>query len=268
MSKEPFKYAHVDFTGMRFGRLTVIGKSNSGKIRWKCLCDCGNERELIPSRLFVVKSCGCLSDEHKRNFGKCNKTHGMTKTRLYHIWSGVKDRCKNSNANAYSEYGGRGIKICEEWENDFLEFEKWALGNGYNEKLSLDRINTNGDYEPSNCRWATPKQQARNTRRTIYMDYKGSKIPVAEFCEDNNIYNRSFVLARIAQGVSWEQILTDWDIKQNPNYLTVKQAAIHFGVTRKTIHNWMEKGIIKAEKHGKLFYINSLENPIFSNVKK
>ena len=114
------------------------------------------------------------------------KKYGMKNTRLYNVWGGMKNRCRNKNSSDYVDYGGRGISYCKEWE-DFIPFYNWAIENGYEEGLSIDRVDNNGNYEPSNCRWATTKQQANNRRTNVITEYKGQKFTLKELSEKLDI---------------------------------------------------------------------------------
>lgn len=188
------RFLYMDLTGQKFGNLTVISRyiSGDGEVLWHCKCDCGNVVKISTGRLNYgnVKSCGCA--KAKRTTER-NTTHGLSGTRLYEIWCGMKKRCYNKNSNAYENYGGRGIIICQEWLDDFMNFYNWAMENGYSDSLSIDRIDTNGNYEPSNCRWADDKTQSLNKRETIYFELFGEKKPLKEWCEYAEIkYARAY----------------------------------------------------------------------------
>jgi len=175
-----------DLTDKRFGRLTVLGDSGKreghGSVIWVCRCDCGNIKE-ISSRLLTTghaKSCGCLQRER---VGEINFKHGYSHgDRLYNIWNGIKDRCRNPNKKTYKFYGGKGIKICKEWQDDFLSFRKWALNSGYKDDLTIDRIDNDGNYEPNNCQWLTLKENTDKARAIRY-----GKNPKKEESQDEQL---------------------------------------------------------------------------------
>lgn len=164
-----------DLTGRRFTRLEVISFShrNINRYLWNCKCDCGNHITVRSCSLLMgkTKSCGCL---RKEKFSRT--THGLSKTRLYSVWGGMNERCYHQNSRAYKWYGAKGIVICDEWRNDFMVFYNWAIENGYNKNLTIDRIDNNGNYEPSNCRWTTMDVQNQNTSRTKLNRIKVSEI--------------------------------------------------------------------------------------------
>ena len=170
-----------DLKGQRFGKLKVIDFAYSnGTCYWKCRCDCGKDCIVKGTSLRYgsTKSCGCGSLEQALinldNARQLTTKHGCShKDKLYHIWKGIKARCYNPHNKRYKNYGGRGIKVCDEWKNDYLSFKNWALNNSYSDDLTIDRINNDGNYEPNNCRWVDIKTQQNNTTRNIYITYKG-----------------------------------------------------------------------------------------------
>lgn len=195
---------HPDLTGKRFGKLVVLEKADvKNNLRhWKCKCDCGNITIVGASQLVGnrTKNCGCLRKV-------CHtKTHGLTKTRLHRIWSGIKNRCYNSKDKHYKYYGKRGILMCDEWKNDFMTFRKWALENGYEENLSIDRIDVNGNYEPPNCRWATNKTQQNNKTDNVKIEYNGETHTVAEWSEQLGICYET-LYSRLSYGWTTEEVL-------------------------------------------------------------
>ena len=156
-----------DLTGKRFGRLTVLEFVPNDKPHsyWKCQCDCGNITAIKGKNLKSGNSasCGCLRSQM---ISRRMARHGFRTTRIYRIHADMKARCYNKKHRQYDDYGGRGIKICSEWNNDFQSFYDWAMANGYDDTLTIDRIDVNGNYEPSNCRWVDIYVQANNKRTT------------------------------------------------------------------------------------------------------
>ena len=183
----------IDLTGKKFGRMTVISLNSKGKrTKWNCICDCG-KKKIVDSyhlRKGKIVSCGCYSRETLKYY---SITHGDSKSRLYNIWCGMKGRCYSKTNTTYKNYGGRGITICEEWLNNFENFKEWSLKNGYNEKLTIDRIDVDGNYEPSNCRWATPYMQSNNTRNNVCLKYNNINYTAKELSDLLNINYKKFL---------------------------------------------------------------------------
>jgi len=202
MVKQP-----IDLSGIRFGRLVAIERAeNIGKkIAWLCRCDCGKENIVATTHLRSgkIQSCGCLAKEmHFTNNLKHGAKIGGKSKRLYNIWIHMKDRCDNENISDWYLYGGRGIKVCVEW-HDYRVFEKWALDNGYNDSLSIDRIDYNGNYCPDNCRWANDYQQARNRRNNKYITINGETKSLAEWVE---VYGANYNTVRSRIRYGWDPL--------------------------------------------------------------
>ena len=197
--------------GKKFGRLTVV--KEDGRFRqmvcWDCICDCGNHIN-VPSYYLTsgqTKSCGCLQKERT---SQANTLHGDCKrnnrSSLYGRYKHMLWRCENPNSKDYKNYGGRGIKVCDEWKNDYQKFKKWALENGYEEHLTIDRIDVNGDYEPINCRWITLQEQENNRTNNVFLVFNGIKKTASEWAREYGV-NPSKILYRKRKGWSDEQIL-------------------------------------------------------------
>lgn len=192
----------------KYGMLTLIGKDTTKDSRYYLFkCDCGNVKSII---LYNVKrgattSCGCKHKQMLVN-GEMHRIHGGRGTRLYHIWKSMRERCNNPNTNRHQSYKDKGIKICDEW-NDFSNFRTWAYENGYQDNLTIDRKDTNGNYEPSNCRWATYKEQANNRTNNRVIEYDGKKLTLAQWSGFLGI-NADTLWVRLKRGWSIEKTFT------------------------------------------------------------
>jgi hypothetical protein len=169
----------LELSGKTFGRLTVVrrGPNAGSKTRWVCKCVCGRDSLCVGHNLISghTTSCGCARDRSHLKHGKC-------RTRLYGIWHGMRTRCSNVNSEDYPDYGGRGIRVCERWQDDF---EAFAADMGEPPPgTTIDRINNDGNYDPGNCRWATRAEQSRNTRRNRIIEFKGKRLCVAEWARE------------------------------------------------------------------------------------
>lgn len=205
----------VDLTGKRSGRLTVLYEAeptfdNRGfqRRRWMCQCDCGNlvvvRSDSLNGR---TKSCGCLQREAVSEYGKseahreASTSHGDSRERIRNIWYLIKYRCVNERAPAYGNYGGRGIKLCDEWMDDidgYQAFKEWAYANGYADDLSIDRIDNDGDYCPENCRWVDAFVQGNNKRDNHLLTHNGETHTIAEWSritgiDRRNLYHRAYL---------------------------------------------------------------------------
>lgn len=195
-----------DLTGQRFGRLVAIktnGKNKYGNVMWLCHCDCGNEHIVTSGKLIQgkSKSCGCY---RKENSAKLLEKHGITKggkPRTFIIWNGMKARCYNPKSKSYKSYGGRGIRICDEWlgENGFRNFHEWAFKNGYSDTLEIDRINNDGNYEPSNCQWISKNENRMKQRKMRYFDVNGKRLNVSQWRRELGI-SKSVAYKRLNHG--------------------------------------------------------------------
>jgi hypothetical protein len=204
----------IDLVGMKFGRLTVIAEAekHDKHLRWMCECDCGNRAIVLGDNLKkgASKSCGCLQRELSKETAKSRfTTHGKSHDRIYNTYQNIKKRCYSMKSKDYESYGGRGITVCDEWlgEKGFENFYNWAISNGYSDKLSIDRINVDGRYEPENCRWITNEEQQCNKRNSNYLHYNGETKTISEWAKIKGISD-STLRSRIGQwGWSVERAL-------------------------------------------------------------
>src|ERR1043166_5489142 len=197
---------YIDITGQPFGRWTVLGRAESqdGRAYWHCRCICGSMRDVHGKSLRQGKStsCGCVWKELPHEYAK---THGMTNTREYHSWAGMKSRCTNPRDRAYARYGGRGITVCDAWVQSFESFYK-DMGPCPSPKHSLERRNNEKGYAPDNCYWATSTQQNRNRCNTRLLTLNGETKPLPEWAEVLGIAARLIAL-RLWNGWSHEKAL-------------------------------------------------------------
>ena len=195
----------IDMTDQTFNGCKVIKREGSDKDRkatWLCQCFCG--KSFITTgksiRLGFTKSCGCHKKNIIMNAGMNNKTHGMTKTRLYRIWRGIKKRCRYEKDASYKYYGSKGIDVCDEWFDSFDNFKDWALSNGYNDSLTIDRIDNSKGYYPENCKWSTYKEQARNRSNNVKMNFRNESLTKSEVAEKLGI-SRNLLQYRLNKGL-------------------------------------------------------------------
>lgn len=205
------RYGDVEI-GQQYGHLTVIDRAEpiirpNGDIlkAWLCECDCVNKTRRIVDENSLkynhTKSCGCTR----------HKTHGLSYSRIYKIYYAMLQRCTNENYRQYNDYGGRGIKVCKEWQDDFMNFYNWAIENGYSDSLSIDRKNVNGDYCPENCMWSTSIEQANNKRNNIIINYRNESHTLKEWSYLSGI-KYGTLLARFRKKWPIDQIFqnADW----------------------------------------------------------
>ena len=184
----------IDMIGVRAGRLTVISEAaprtygNHTTRMWLCKCDCGGFATASGSdlRRGHTKSCGCYC---RQRISETSKVHGMRHTRIYHTWLDIKGRCHNQRNHSFARYGGRGIKVCDEWRESFISFYKHVseLPHYGEDGYSIDRIDNNGNYEPGNVRWATVQTQSRNKRNTIHVSILGKEKTIPELSDETGI---------------------------------------------------------------------------------
>lgn len=209
----------IDLTDQYFGRWHVLEFSHMKKTGavWKCECECGTIKEVEGRSLRngTSYSCGCFQKEVVAEISKGNEirtTHDMSRTRLYKIWVNMKYRCSPTCAkHFYDLYYGRGIRVCAEWKNDFSVFAKWALSNGYSDELSIDRINNDGDYEPSNCRWVSDEVQANNKSTSKFITYNGETLTAKQWSKKLNI-TYDTIMYNLSRGRTLEDVVKKRDL--------------------------------------------------------
>ena len=170
-----------------------------------CECECGNECIVTGENLRngTTKSCGCLADESRKT---CRLDHGMSHSVIYNTWCNMKQRCYNPNNAKYKNYGARGITVCDEWVSDFNSFYNWSINNGWEDGLTIDRINNDKGYSPDNCRWTDLITQANNRSHNAYIDCNGEVHTISEWCNILGIKNKSTVYLRHSQGIDGEKL--------------------------------------------------------------
>lgn len=196
---------HKVVLGQKYNRLTIIEDLGvvDGKKRVNARCECGRVKSFAFLDIVLAQtiSCGCAR-------GQGHKTHGLSKHPLFKLLADMKTRCTNPNAKAYLYYGGRGIKVCDEWHSNFLNFYNWATENGWEKGLEIDRIDVNGNYEPTNCRFVTRKQNSRNKRNTKYATHNGIKLSLIEWSERLNINYEELHKRVFVHGMSIKEAIT------------------------------------------------------------
>lgn len=205
-----------DLTGKKFGRLTVVefaGRKLPGRLKWKCICDCGVVLIVVGTDLSHgnTTSCGCKKREIQSTYGQRAKSewatvHGMDGTPIYRRWCGMIERCCNSKSKHFTRYGRRGITVCDRWRYSFENFYD-DMGSPPSSDLSIDRINNNGNYEPGNCRWATKTEQALNRRNNNYLEFNGKRLSISEWSDAIGI-NKQTICERIKCGMTIDMILS------------------------------------------------------------
>jgi len=256
----------VDLTGKKFGYLTAIKPTRMTEEHsqlWLCRCDCGNFKE-VEARYLKRKrphNCGCMT---KKLQSSRSENHGASGTRLYYVWYSIRCRCEREYSSEYQNYGGRGISVCAEWRDSFPAFQEWALSNGYDEnaprgECTIDRIDVDGDYEPSNCRWVDITTQANNRRNNRYVTIDGVTKTITEWCRETGIkshiaywriksgweparavtepYNREEAMKAALKASSKSVIVDGKDV-----YESIKAAAKAIGVSPSTLSESLKNG--------------------------
>lgn len=241
-----------DLTNKRVSRLLVIRRypenNKFGQVQWECLCECGNitivgTSQLRPNR---TTSCGCFQKEAVRN---ASLTHGMSSSAEYRTWNKIRERCYNERDKRYSDYGGRGITMCEEWRNSFEAFYR-DMGKRPSSSHSIDRKDNNKGYDKENCRWATRIEQANNKRNNAIYELNGKVKTLAGWCRELHL-NYDFVQQRLSRGWSFEKAI-----------VSAKAKLITYEDTTKTVYDWCDLMCLDVENT----YLRILRGEKFEDI--
>ena len=256
----------IDMTGETYGRLTVLGLSDKKPgTNWVCQCTCGEKTIVLRGSLTrgLTSSCGCYKKEQVSKLGKTSKrntSHGETGTRLYRIWTTMKQRCNNPNNEKYSSYGDRNIKIYDEWSDSYEAFAEWARSNGYEDDLSIDRIDNDDDYKPSNCHWATPIQQGNNRRDNVLVEYQNEEHTFADWARITGIH-KSTLKNRYDRGDRGDHLF-------RPTGHTGKPIKIEYNGETHTISKWSKITGINKNTLSKRYQKGDRGDHLFRPVRK
>jgi len=251
-----------DLKGKKFGYLTVIrkdGTTKDGNVIWLCKCCCGKETKVASSNLVrnFITSCGC---KRSKTISEKNKTHGKSRSRIYLLWSRIKVRCDKVTCSQYKNYGGRGITYDRSWEK-FEPFYQWAINNGYQDNLTIERINVDGNYCPENCKWITFKEQARNKRNTYRVKYKNKEYCVSELAEIVGI-KVDTLKKRLNKGISVEDAIKTTVVK--------REKLLSYNNETYNMTQWEKKlgfkgGTLKERLKKGWSIKQAIETPLFGN---
>lgn len=197
----------LDISGQKYGRLTAleyVGKNDKGRTVWRCRCDCGATLLVTSNSLRRnnTRSCGCFKRDQTV---AAHRTHGMCRSSEYRTWCMMRDRCSNPENKNWKDYGGRGIRVCDRWQDSFENFLA-DMGRKLCGLNTIEREDTNGNYEPGNCRWASQKEQTRNKRSSHLLTYKGETLCLGEWAEKLGVNARP-LWARVRRGWTPEQVI-------------------------------------------------------------
>lgn len=249
----------IDIVGNKYNRWTVIsyaGKNRHGNVMWECKCECGTVKAVMGSSLKggKSKSCGCYNVERAIEQGKKNKKHGMSRNRLHRIWCNIKSRCNNPNVRSYEFYGKKGIRVDAVWD-DFIDFKKWSLDNGYNDELTLDRIDYNGNYSPNNCRWIPMNEQYFNRSDNVYIEVEGERKVLTELAREHDL-KPSLLLERYRNGSrTIEELIRPLYFNNKKNFIIHNGEKLYLSdlskkhdIKYQTLYKRFKRGIDKLEE--------------------